>query len=241
MERMRARESDLQTTSAAVERPYFGTEPLVGSGKNVARSGWAAALAANAPKAPSSTSSVHTLLIRTGTYTISQRGPPTTVTRVLPRLTLLAVPATASAAPRVQHLKYRYGPLTIKPGQNTISLDGDRVPRPKRPGWIVGFRPNLERAGGRIPRVDVLHLHHAVWLINGQPTFAAGEEKTNVKLPRPFGWRHRPDDSWVLNHMVHNLLPNRDRVYLTYTLDFIPDSSPAAKRMRPVETRWLDV
>ena len=41
--------------------------------------------------------------------------------------------------------------------------------------------------------------------------------------------------------MVHNLLPNRDRVYLTYTLDFIPDSSPAAKRIREVETRWLDV
>ena len=41
--------------------------------------------------------------------------------------------------------------------------------------------------------------------------------------------------------MVHNLLPNRDRVYLTYTLDFIPDTSPAAKGMRAVETRWLDV
>ena len=44
-----------------------------------------------------------------------------------------------------QHLKFRYGPVTIKPGQNTISIDGDGVPKPKRPGWIVGFRPNLER------------------------------------------------------------------------------------------------
>ena len=35
--------------------------------------------------------------------------------------------------------------------------------------------------------------------------------------------------------MVHNLLPNRARVYLTYTLDFVPDSSPLAKRIRPVE------
>jgi len=166
---------------------------------------------------------------------------------VLPRilaatvLALLALPALATAAPRVQHVKYRYGPLTIKPGQNTISIDGDDVPRPKRAGWIVGFRPNLEYANGQIPGVDVLHLHHAVWLINGQLTFAAGEEKTNVKLPRPFGWRHRPGDQWVLNHMVHNLLPNRSRVYLTYTLDFVPDSSPLAKRMRPVETRWVDV
>ena len=93
-------------------------------------------------------------------------------------LALLLVPASASAAPRVQHVKYRYGPLTIKPGQNTISLDGERIPRPKVAGWIVGFRPNLERANGKIPGVDVLHLHHAVWIINGELTFAAGEEKT---------------------------------------------------------------
>ena len=160
---------------------------------------------------------------------------------LLAALMLLLVPASASAAPRVQHLKFKYGPVTIKPGQNTISLDGDGVPKPKRPGWIVGFRPNLERANGEIPRVDVLHLHHAVWLINGRLTFAAGEEKTNVRLPKGFGWRSEPDDAWVLNHMIHNLLPNRDRVYITYTLDFIPDSSPAAKRIREVKTRWLDV
>ena len=87
----------------------------------------------------------------------------------------------------------------------------------------------------------MLHLHHAVWLINGEPTFAAGEEKTNVRLPKGFGWRYEPTDQWVLNHMIHNLLPNRDRVYITYTLDFIPDTSPAAKGIRPIETRWLDV
>jgi hypothetical protein len=166
---------------------------------------------------------------------------------VLPRLiaavvlALLALPAAASGAPRVQHIKYRFGPLAIHPGQNTISFDGDEVPRPKRAGWIVGFRPNLEYTNGKIPGVDVLHLHHGVWLINGRPTFAAGEEKTNFKLPRPYGWRHLPEDRWVLNHMVHNLLPDRARVYLTYTIDFIPDSSPLAKRMRPVVTRWVDV
>ena len=156
-------------------------------------------------------------------------------------LALLTLPAVATAAPRVEHIKYRYGPITIKPGQNTISLDGDDVPRPKRPGFITGFRPNLELTTGKIPGVDVLHLHHAVWLINGRPTFAAGEEKTNVKLPRPYGWRHDRADRWVLNHMVHNLLPNRARVYLTYAIDFVPDSSPRAKRMRKVNTQWVDV
>jgi plastocyanin len=165
---------------------------------------------------------------------------------VLPRLglillALLLVPASASAAPRVQHLHFKYGPVSIQPGQNTISIDGDKVPRPKVAGWIVGFRPNLRRPGGSVPRVDVIHLHHAVWLINGRPTFAAGEEKTNVKLPRGFGWRYSPSDHWALNHMIHNLLPNRDKVFITYDIDFIPDSSPAAKKIHRVETLWLDV
>ena len=152
-----------------------------------------------------------------------------------------SAPQAAAARPRVQHLKFRFGPLSIAPGQNTISFDGDRIPRPKVSGWIVGFRPNLERTDGSVPGVDVIHLHHAVWIINGLPTFAAGEEKSNITLPRGFGWRFRRSDKWVLNHMIHNLLPDRDRVYLTYELDFIPDSSPLAKGMHEVQTRWLDV
>ena len=166
---------------------------------------------------------------------------------MLPRLlgllvaALLLLPAGASAAPRVQHLKLRYGPVIVKPGQNTIAIDGSDVPKPKVRGWIVGFHPNLTYVNGKIPRVDVIHLHHAVWLIDGRLTFAAGEEKTNFVLPKGYGWRHRPSDSWALNHMIHNLLPNRTRVYLTYTLDFIPDTSRAAKGMRPVETKWVDV
>ena len=44
-----------------------------------------------------------------------------------------------------------------------------------------------------------------------------------------------------MNHMIHNLYPEPDRVYITYQIDFIPDSSPRAKRMKPVETQWMDV
>ena len=160
---------------------------------------------------------------------------------LLASLLLLLVPASASAAPRVQHLKFKYGPVTIKPGQNTISLDGDDVPRPKRPGWIVGFRPNLERVNGKIPRVDVLHLHHAVWLINGQPDVRGRRGEDERQAAAGFGWRHEPDDRGCSTTWSTTCCPNRDRVYLTYTLDFIPDSSPAAKGMRQVKTRWLDV
>ena len=42
--------------------------------------------------------------------------------------------------------------------------------------------------------------------------------------------------------MIHNLLPNRDRVYITYTLDFIPDTSTGREGDPPGRAReWLDV
>jgi plastocyanin len=97
------------------------------------------------------------------------------------------------------------------------------------------------RADGEVPRVDVVHLHHGVWIINGAPEFAAGEEKTAFDAPPGYGWRHRTSDRWVMNHMIHNLTPSAEDVYVTYDLDFIPASSPAAAGMRELRTVWLDV
>jgi plastocyanin len=158
-------------------------------------------------------------------------------------LLALALPvASASATTRgAKRITYKFGPINIKPGQNTISLENNNG-FPKVPGYITRFKPDLIRASdGSIPRVDVLHLHHAVWLIKGYPQFAAGEEKTIVDLPSGYGWRHTPQDGWVMNHMIHNLYPEPDRVYLTYTIDFVPDTSPVARRMKTVETQWMDV
>ena len=44
-----------------------------------------------------------------------------------------------------------------------------------------------------------------------------------------------------MNHMIHNLKPGATDVYITYDLDFIPDTSPAAAGMQEVRTLWLDV
>jgi hypothetical protein len=44
-----------------------------------------------------------------------------------------------------------------------------------------------------------------------------------------------------MNHMIHNLTPTPEKVYITYDLDFIPDADPAAAGMNEVETIWLDV
>jgi len=151
-------------------------------------------------------------------------------------------PAPASATtPGAQRLQFRFGPIDVAPGQNTNTFELDRQ-MPRVPGYITRFAPNLVRVrDGSVPRVDVLHLHHAVWTVNDDLQFVAGEEKTIASLPRGFGWRSRPDDVWVVNHMIHNQYPSPDRVYITYDIDFVPESSPLARRMRPVRTQWMDV
>jgi plastocyanin len=141
--------------------------------------------------------------------------------------------------PGVQHLHFRYGPIAIEPGQNSIEL-GTELPRPTVPGMITRFAPNMVYAdGGAVPRVDVIHLHHGVWLVNGYPTFAAGEEKTIAQLPQGFGLPYKPSDSWVLSYMIHNLTPNPTSVYLTYDIDFVPEGAGPA--LTPVEPLWMDV
>jgi plastocyanin len=152
-------------------------------------------------------------------------------------------PGTVSAttsANGVQHLHYAFGPLHIKPGQNTIEIANNRL-RPTVPGYIVRFAPNLRRGDGTIPRVDVLHLHHGVWVINGYPTFAAGEEKTVSQLPRGYGFPYQPSDHWLMNYMIHNLTPTADTVFITYDLDFIAAGSSAARGIAAVHPQWMDV
>ena len=142
--------------------------------------------------------------------------------------------------PGVQRLHYEFGPIHISPGQNTIELAGNDL-KPPDAGWIVGFKPDLTYADGTVPRVDVIHLHHGVWLSNFAPLFAAGEEKTIVTAPEGYGWRYDPSDRWVMNHMIHNLTPTPADVFITYDLDFIPAGSAAAAGMRDVRTVWMDV
>ncbi len=148
--------------------------------------------------------------------------------------------------PDMQHITYCYGPINIAPGQNIIKLRNavDTVGEklwPREPGYITRFDPEFVYADGSVPRVDVVHLHHAVWLVNGHPQFAAGEEKTTEQLPQGFGWRSEPGDAWILNDMLHDLLAQTSQVYLVWRLDFVPDTSPAANTMKTVTTQWMDV
>ena len=146
------------------------------------------------------------------------------------------IPTTTTRAPTtdkngVQHLHFEYGPLDIKPGQNIIETAKYRIPQPEEDGWIVGFRPNLQLPDGKIPPVDVLHLHHGVWAVYSRrdATFpiyperfiAAGEEKTALELPAPYGYRYSTTDTWYLNYMIHNL-----------TAEAVPGVADVRRRLR---------
>src|SRR3954447_15102309 len=183
------------------------------------------------------------------------------VTRWLGAVLVLAcvLAASATAAPptpepgfatpvgsQVQHLHFRYGPLQVTPGQNLILLGPVTIEKPAYDGYMVGFRPNLVRADGSVPPVDQIHLHHGVWLnlsANGRENrFAAsGEEKTRVQLPDGFGFPVRATDGWLLNYMLHNQTPVPEVVYITYDVDFVPASSPAAAAIKPAYPLWVDV
>jgi plastocyanin len=153
--------------------------------------------------------------------------------------------------PGATRTTFEVGPIDVRPGQNNIDLFGGQVPKPTVPGWIVRMAPNIRRADGTVPPVDVIHLHHGVWLNNshrdltspGLPErfLAAGEEKTIFNAPPGYGYRLEPDDSWIVNYMLHNLWPEPEQLWITYTLDFIPDTAPEAADITGMRPIWMDV
>jgi len=158
--------------------------------------------------------------------------------------------AVSSLANGAKRIKYRVGPFNVVPGQNSIGYDIVRE-RPQVDGYITRIRPDLTYLDGRVPGVDVIHLHHAVWVnlsrvgaTRGFPAelfFAAGEEKTIGRLPSGYGYPLKKTDDLLLNHMIHNLTPVPTQVYMVWQIDFIPAGTTAARGIRPVRPIWMDV
>ncbi len=165
----------------------------------------------------------------------------TTPKRSSSKLKLATKNTITTGANGVQHHHYVFGPVHIAPGQNSIFLEDNSQMKPKEDGFIMNFDPDLILEDGTIPRVDQIHLHHAVWVVNGQPTWAAGEEKTIASNAPGFGWTYKTSDWWLMNHMIHDLLPSPETVFITYDFDFIPASSPAAAGITGIHTKWMDV
>jgi plastocyanin len=158
--------------------------------------------------------------------------------------------AVQSLAGGAKRIKYKIGPFNIVPGQNEIGFETIRA-KPKVDGWFTRIRPDLTYLDGRVPGVEVIHLHHGVWLnlarrdvtMPGIPErfFAAGEEKTHMRLPKGYGYPVKASDPLLLNHMIHNLTPVPTQVYMVYEVDFVPKGSRAARGIRPVRPVWMDV
>lgn len=146
-------------------------------------------------------------------------------------------------------------PIKVYPGQNlnllrfvatcpnAKKISGSGPASPEGSGYITRFAPGMVELlrGGktRTPRVDDLHLHHAVWLKGGsQPYFAVGEEKTIVSLPEGYGVPVNASDTWGFNYMIHSLRATSGRkVRVLWQIDWVP----AAASLKDTRVRWLDV
>jgi len=174
---------------------------------------------------------------------------------------LVVLPAVAAASMSrlvstsstgVEHLAYAAGPYTITPGANLILAQTNEVAKPDVNGFMIRMAPNLRYALpsgklGSVPPTDVVHLHHGVWITNGAAGqgegngfanfyefMAAGEEKTIYEFPAGYGYPIMASDVWILNYMIHNLTNITKYVYVTYDMDFVPETDTAlASKITP--------
>jgi hypothetical protein len=144
-----------------------------------------------------------------------------------------------------ERLRFSYGPIAVKPGQNDVLVGPVTIEKPNRDGYITRFKPNLVRADGTVPPVEQVHLHHGTWLsqpsYGSGPFFAAGEEKTIAPFPRGYGMPIKATDTWLLLYMVHSAVSQPMETYITYDIDFIPKDKGDALKIKPAYPVWLDV
>jgi plastocyanin len=169
--------------------------------------------------------------------------------------TIAALPEGAEC----ERLRFAYGPLTVRPGQNDALLSPVSIEKPAYDGYVLRFKPDLVRADGTPPLVDEIHLHHSVWLKGDEaidpglefppssyndeliPFFASGEEKTTALFPAGHGYPVNATDSWLLLYMVHNYTTSNDVVWLTYELDYVRKADGDAAGITPIHPVWIDV
>ena len=144
-----------------------------------------------------------------------------------------------------QRMRFSYGPILVKPGQNDVLINPVTIEKPMVDGYITRFRPNLVRADGVVPPVEQVHLHHGTWLsypeYGSGPFFAAGEEKTVAPFPRGYGMPVKATDTWLLLYMVHSAVAEPMEAYIIYDVDFIPKAKGDEMGMKSAYPLWLDV
>jgi plastocyanin len=146
-----------------------------------------------------------------------------------------------------QRLRFAFGPIAVKPGQNDVLIEPVLIDKPMQDGYITRVKPDLVRASdGQVPPIEQIHLHHGTWInasgdYGSGPFMAAGEEKTLFPLPRGYGMPVKASDQWLLLYMIHSAVASPDLVYITYDVDFIPKATGDSIGIKPAYPIWLDV
>ena len=144
-----------------------------------------------------------------------------------------------------QRLRFTFGPITVKPGQNDVLLQPVTVEKPAYDGYLTRFDPDLVTVDGTVPPIEQVHLHHAVWTTTREyglgPFMASGEEKTIFAVPRGYGMPVRATDDWQLLYMIHSAVPQPTVVYITYDLDYVAKAAGDALGLKPAYPVWMDV
>jgi hypothetical protein len=145
-----------------------------------------------------------------------------------------------------QRMRFSFGPILVKPGQNDVLIHPVTIEKPVADGYITRFRPNLVHVDGTVPPVEQVHLHHGTWLnltdnYGSGPFFASGEEKTIAPFPRGYGMPVESTDQWQMLYMVHSAVAEPMEAYIIYDVDFIPKAEGDELGMKPAYPIWLDV
>ncbi len=169
-----------------------------------------------------------------------------------------STPMPYQEPPRPGYTRTRFEvPITIHPGANINKLTGP-LPKPSGNVYLKRMQPNLvlddgdsNPANDRVPRTDIIHLHHMVWLVSdprnsGRPQgfnlpFGAGEEKTISAVPDGYGYPVYSDQVWNVNDMIHNLTPATIKGKIVYDLDWVAMDSDLGRTLKPAYPLWLDV
>src|SRR5687767_14125803 len=70
-------------------------------------------------------------------------------------------PCPDSPYPECRRLRFSF-PVHVTPGAN-YQLVAPSIGKPTEDGYMTRMNANLVRSDGSVPRVDLIHLHHAVW------------------------------------------------------------------------------
>ena len=154
--------------------------------------------------------------------------------------------ASYQAGKRCKRIRFSYGPIVVKPGQNDVLLGPVTIEKPWYDGYITRFKPDMVDETGEAPPIDVMHLHHATWLnaypqYGNGPFFAAGEEKTILPFPRGYGMHVGARDMWLLLYMVHSEVVQPKPVWITYEIDYVAEADAEKLGIVPAKPIWLDV